>query len=424
MRVSVEPAAVRGRGASGPRLIFTVALCVLAAHILVDAFVAPEPGTAATDHLVPALVPLAILGAAVWLFPRLRPVLQAGAALILGLLTLVGGLVALQSAADGLSGDDWTGVLLLPAGAVLVGLGIWLLWTARRRGGHRVLRTVLIVVAGVLVAYIVVLPISMAIVATHRPADALPEAGAAGLGRPARAVTVRTADGLTLHGWYVGSQNGAAVLTFPREWTAPQARLLVKHGYGVLLLDMRGYGESEGDPNAFGWGSAADVEAGVAFLDARPDVKEGRLGGLGLSVGGEQLIEAAAGDPSLKAVVAEGAGERSVRESLIRGVRGWPAVPSMAVQTAALTVLSGEAPPPSLRDLAAVIAPRHVMLIYAEKGGGGEELNPEYYAAAGQPKQLWMVPGAQHTGGLRARPDEYEQRVIAFFDEALLGASR
>ncbi len=58
------------------------------------------------------------------------------------------------------------------------------------------------------------------------------------------------------------------------------------------------------------------------------------------------------------------------------------ALPSMAVQTAALTVFSGHTPPP-LRELVARIAPRPVFLIHAENGGGGEELTPQYYAAAG-----------------------------------------
>jgi hypothetical protein len=48
------------------------------------------------------------------------------------------------------------------------------------------------------------------------------------------------------------------------------------------------------------------------------------------------------------------------------------------------------------------------------------ELTPAYYAAAGEPKALWEVPGASHTGGIEARPKEYERRVVAFFDDALL----
>lgn len=401
------------------RLVFIGAAALLAAHILTLAFIAPRPGTTASDHVLAALVPLALLAAAAWLFPRLRPVGQAAVSLVLGATTLVGGLVAFSDA--GGDAGIWTGILLVPAGAAFVGLGVRALWRGRRRGGRRVLRAVLLVIGIVLGAYVVVLPISMAVIATNRPAKPVPAAAAADLGRPAQEVTLRTDDGLLLHGWYVRSRNGAAVIAFPREWTSSQARILVEHGYGVLLLDMRGYGDSEGDPDAYGWGSTADVQAGLSFLERQPDVSGARIGGLGLSVGGEQLLETAATDPRLKAVASEGAGERSVRETLVYGARGWPSVPSMAVQSAALTVFTGRTPPPSLCDVVGRIAPRPVFLIYAEHGAGGEELTPEYYAAAGQPKQVWMVPGSGHTGGLRACPAEYEERLVGFFDRALLG---
>ncbi len=233
-------------------------------------------------------------------------------------------------------------------------------------------------------------------------------------------MTLRTADGVQLQAWYIPSRNGAAVVTYPREWTTAHAKMLAEQGYGVLLLDMRGYGESQGDPNALGWGCARDIDAGVAYLHTRPDVGAGRVGGLGLSVGGEQMVEAAAANPALQAVVAEGAGERSVRESVIRGPRGCFAVPMMAVETAATAVFSGQPVPPALDDLAGDIAPRALFLIYAENGGGGEELTPDYFAATAEPKSLWMIPGGKHTAGITERPQEYATRVGEFFAQTLL----
>jgi hypothetical protein len=51
---------------------------------------------------------------------------------------------------------------------------------------------------------------------------------------------------------------------------------------------------------------------------------------------------------------------------------------------------------------------------------GGEELNPAYYAAAGEPKWLWEITVAGHTDGIAALPEEYERRVVEFLDGALL----
>jgi pimeloyl-ACP methyl ester carboxylesterase len=123
----------------------------------------------------------------------------------------------------------------------------------------------------------------------------------------------------------------------------------------VLLVDNRGHGASEGDPNAFGWDHETDVNAALDYLTTRADVDADRIGGLGLSVGGETLLD---------------------------------------------------------------IPPRPVFLIHAK----GENLNPVYYRSAGTTSNwaIWEVPGAKHIGGLDTRPEEYERRVTAFFERALL----
>ena len=66
------------------------------------------------------------------------------------------------------------------------------------------------------------------------------------------------------------------------------------------------------------------------------------------------------------------------------------------------------------------IAPRPLLLIHAGNGGGGEELNPDYFRAASAPKTIWKIAEAGHVGGFEARPREYERRVTRFFDRALL----
>lgn len=77
--------------------------------------------------------------------------------------------------------------------------------------------------------------------------------------------------------------------------------------------------------------------------------------------------------------------------------------------------------PPSLTNLVRRISPRPLLLIYAGRGGGGEELNPAYYRAALAPKELWKIAEAKHVGGLQARPRAYQELVTRFFDRALLG---
>jgi len=399
--------------------LFTCATAAIAFHAVVDWFVAPEPGTAPADHLLRAAGTLIVLAVATAAFARSRAGARASLAGALGILSLVGAAIAIADAnAVGARGEDWTGFVLLPLGVLLLVLAVRLLWRSRKPGRWRYQRRAGITLAALLAAYWLVVPVAIGILATHRPRAAV---ATADLGRPYHDVTLRTSDGLDLAARYVPSRNGAAVVSYPtRSGGIEQARMLVRHGYGVLLVDARGYDGSEGDPNLFGWDGAKDVDAAVAWLAGREDVADGRIGGIGFSVGGEVMLESAASNEALRAVVSEGAGVRSVREHLLRGPEGWFSLPEVAVQTGVVAVLSGTGPPPSLTELLPEIAPRPVLLIYAGKGAGGEELTPDYFRAASPPKSLWRIDEARHVGGYEARPEQYEARVVGFFDRALL----
>jgi hypothetical protein len=75
-------------------------------------------------------------------------------------------------------------------------------------------------------------------------------------------------------------------------------------------------------------------------------------------------------------------------------------------------------PPANLKELAAK-AHQPMLLIASPESGHGEQLNRGYHAAAGANSTLWEIPESGHVGGLEARPEEYERRVVGFFDEAL-----
>lgn len=306
--------------------------------------------------------------------------------------------------------------------AAIVAASIWLAiaafrrwWPTHGRRGHWVLRRVLLVLGSVVLLYWTVVPIVVALLATQSSGA---NEVAIDMGPGTDEVEIETSDGLKLSGSYVPSRNGMSVLTFPsREATAAESQMLAQRGYGVLALDMRGEGGSEGDRNAYGWGADADVKAGVDFLAESESVD--KVGGLGLSVGGEQLIEAAAEDERIAAVVSEGAGERSVRETLIRGPAAALAIPQAFVLTTAVAAITGEKAPAALDELASQVAPRRLLLINAVDGSGGEDLNSSYFEAAGDPKDLWTLSSGGHTGGFAAEPAEYERRVTDAFESQL-----
>ena len=398
-------------------------LGVIALHVLDDTFFQPEPGTSAADHLAAGLIPVAVLVGAAVAYPRLRPGWRALLAISLGLLGIViGSVEAVYYGPDqGLSGDDFTGLLAAAGGLVLVLLGIRTAWRSRRLDDsrpRRYARRALLGVVFVLGAWFVLFPLGLAYGFTH---VARLKTTDGNLGAPYEPVSFRAHDGLRLDGWFVPSRNGATVIVYPgKRGTQNHARMLVRNGYGALVFDRRGEGTSEGDPNALGWGFDQDLLGAFAYLRSRDDVDPDRIGGLGLSVGGEALLETAAETDDVKAVVSDGAGWRSVREDTI-GLKAKD-VPEMvldAVTTAGMTVFSDRLPPPNLKTVAGRIeAP--VFLIYATHGAAGEDNSPVYRDALRGPSQLWKID-TSHTHGLPARPREYERRVVDFFDRTLLG---
>jgi hypothetical protein len=396
-----------------------LALALIALHLVEDNFLLPQPGTSASDHLASGLLPLAVLAGAAAIYPRLRAGARAATAMTLGAIGITVGVPGAYYILDGSSsGEHYGAPLIIFAGVVLLASGMVTLWKARRSGGRRwrrYLRRGLVVGAAAVIVWLVVFPVGFAYIYTHTGKGAVtPE-----LGVRYESVTVITSDSLELTASYVPSKNRAAIVLFPGATRPDEARMLIRHGYGVLLLDPRGQGSSEGD--IVRWAGDRDLLAGAEYLRSRPDVDPSRIGAFGFSVGGEILLEAAAQSTHFKAVVSEGAGFRIGEADPPSGLAQTLDPLVLTLLTAATTVFSNHGPPPPIVDRIGQISPRPVMLIYADPGTGGENTRqPKYYAAAGEPKTIWKVPGAQHTGGIDARPSEYERRVIAFFDHALL----
>jgi hypothetical protein len=119
-----EPATSARRRIAGrrKRLSFRAALAVIVVAVVDDAFVHPEPGTSAGDHLASALVPPAIAVVLALTYPQLRPGLRSAAALVCNVLALTAGVVDgfRHVAIDALAGDDLTAMLAGVAGLALV----------------------------------------------------------------------------------------------------------------------------------------------------------------------------------------------------------------------------------------------------------------------------------------------------------------
>jgi pimeloyl-ACP methyl ester carboxylesterase len=311
--------------------------------------------------------------------------------------------------------------------AVAAGAVILVATTARVLRGHRLVFRIAgalaLVVATAVIGWVVV----PAVMATNAPR---PEIGAspASVDLAYESVPLRTSDGVQLAGWYVASTNGAAVVLLhgsgsTRSDVLDQAAVLARHGFGVLLLDARGHGESDGRSMEFGWYGDRDIEAATCFLAEQPDIEEGRIGAVGMSMGGEEAIGAAATNRALRAVVAEGATGRFGGDhswlSEEYGVRGTVQEWLNSVRDPLTDLLTAASRPTSLRTAVSRADGTRFLLITA--GNVADEAHAAEHIASAAPERVtqWTVPGADHTDGLDAQPQEWEQRVTDFLTAAL-----
>jgi hypothetical protein len=170
----------------------------------------------------------------------------------------------------------------------------------------------------------------------------------------------------------------------------------------------------------FGWYGDLDLAAALDFLAGAPGVAPDRLGAVGMSMGGEQAIGAAAGDERLRAVVAEGATGRTRADQdwLDKDLQGLVHRLVDTIQYGAADLLTEASPPISLRDAVVAAAPRPVLVI---AGGEGDEITVGRYLRDASPTsvELSELPDTPHTDGLVEHPREWEERVIGFLDRHL-----
>ena len=241
-------------------------------------------------------------------------------------------------------------------------------------------------------------------------------------------VTFPSREGTQRVGWFVPGSNGATVVLLhgyrcDKREMLPHASFLHDAGYSVLLFDFRNRGESAGDAVTLGYYERQDALGAVDYLKTRGDVDAKRIGVLGVSMGGATAVLAAAVGPDLRAVVTESAfrtADSSIEEAFTHFIH-LPRFPYAPITTQIIQWRLGvktSAVSPQ-RDIAR-ISPRPVFIIH---GLADETISPDnardLYAAAGQPKELWLVPGSGHAHAVDVAHDEYVRRVTRFFDNNL-----
>lgn len=239
---------------------------------------------------------------------------------------------------------------------------------------------------------------------------------------------VRARDGMMLRGWKVRPQNpnGDWVLLFHgivdnRAEMAPFADCLLRAGYGVVMMDAREQGASDGTLATFGWKERWDTKSIIDALYASEEPRH--VFELGESMGAAIALQSAAVDPRIREVVAEASFSNLLNVSYdYAGLDVSPLLGETLFRPATYFALRSAEREGGFRvedvspERAVAERPFPVLLIC----GTRDRTIPcrhseELYRAAIGPKQLWVVPGAGHTMAFGTEPAEFSRRVLAFF---------
>ena len=243
-------------------------------------------------------------------------------------------------------------------------------------------------------------------------------------------VSMTAADGAVLKGWYVRPRdyNGNAVIllhgiTDNREGVAGYGRLMLEHGYAVLLPDARRHGESGGELATYGVKESDDIHGWVSWLYAHEPPQ--CMYGFGESYGAALILQSLAVENRFCAVAVESpfstAREMSYErvsgplhlQSWFGRTLGRPAIWS-AVIYAHLRYSIELLQPSPLEAVMHSTVP--VLLIHGEADRNIAPRHSQLIAnAAPDHVELWLVPHAGHTMAWAAAHREFESRLLGWF---------
>ncbi len=239
-------------------------------------------------------------------------------------------------------------------------------------------------------------------------------------------VTFKTLDGISLQGWWVPAEKPSEkTIVLMHGWGMNRADLLVNTcflrevGYNLFYFDFRAMGESGGVVSSAGYLELRDIRAAITFLKQTYPDQCKKIGLYGLSMGGMVALNEASRNPEIACVVAEAA-YYSYRRVVSRWawvhfcIPYFPLIPLMLHHVRRMLGANPERYSP--KYTISKISPRPVFLIH----GRLDNLVPaaqarRLYRLAGEPKQLWLVPGAKHNKCGEVGGFAYKQRLADFF---------
>jgi pimeloyl-ACP methyl ester carboxylesterase len=228
-----------------------------------------------------------------------------------------------------------------------------------------------------------------------------------------------------VHGWLVNGEPGNGVVLLAHSIRSnrlemlSRARFLKEQGYSVLLIDLQAHGESPGKRITFGARESESIAAAITFL--RETFPHEKIGAIGVSLGAAAIV-LAKHTIKLDAVILESLHptiEEAVenRLKLHFGEYGSALLPLILFQFSFYL----DIPIDELSPITEIDNLNTPLLLISGTNDAHTTL-PEterLFAAAREPKEIWIIPGAGHFNMHSYAGKTYENRILDFLYQYL-----
>lgn len=248
---------------------------------------------------------------------------------------------------------------------------------------------------------------------------------------PPEAVRFPTADGLEITAWFIPStaSDKALILIHGRNSSRTHefkgnfpdfGAAMQREGFSVLMIDMRGHGQSAAAYCTFGLTERQDIIGAVNWL-RQQGYQAQKIGLLGVSMGAAAAIGAAADDPEIGVLVLDSsyAEVYPLMQEQWRSASGLPQIflPSTLLFDRWLTGYDRTSARP-VKELEQ-LSPRPILIIHSALDPETPLEHAYQLLAAAPTSEYWETTATKHSGSYNSNPQEYVNRVAGFLHRSL-----
>jgi dipeptidyl aminopeptidase/acylaminoacyl peptidase len=241
--------------------------------------------------------------------------------------------------------------------------------------------------------------------------------------------------GITIAGWWLPAATAdAPAVIVVHGFTACRrdhavllpAGMLYRNGFSVLLIDLRDHGASTIEDGRFAGGTDEyrDVLGAWDWLRTERGLPAGKIGLVGISLGAATVLLATGQEPGVAAVWEDSSYadlDSAILAELERS--NYPTFLAAGGVLAARLLSGDDLVSYSPLDAVHRFAGRPLFITHGEADtrlsvAYARELESAILIDGGD-VEAWLIPGAEHTEAMITHVDEYERRLVAFFDRSL-----